>query len=79
MFTGLPDAAAAWMKSVWRHRNAGVCSTSTTSATGFTSSSVCTSVSSGTPSCRFTSANICRPWSMPSPRNDLPELRFALS
>ena len=33
MFTGLPDCATARMKSVWRHRNAGVCSTSTTSAT----------------------------------------------
>ena len=32
MFTGLPVAATAQMKSVWRHRKAGVCSTSTTSA-----------------------------------------------
>ena len=30
MFTGLPARATAWMKSVCRHRNAGVCSTSTT-------------------------------------------------
>ena len=33
MFTGLPDCATARMKSVWRHRKAGVCSTSTTLAT----------------------------------------------
>jgi hypothetical protein len=38
MFTGLPDCAAAWMKSVWRHRNAGVCSTSTTLAASVMSS-----------------------------------------
>ena len=33
MLTGLPARATAWMKSVCRHRNAGVCSTSTTAAT----------------------------------------------
>ena len=30
MLTGLPAEATAWMKSVWRHRKAGVCNTSTT-------------------------------------------------
>jgi hypothetical protein len=39
----------------------------------------CTSVSTGTPSCFFTSARISRPFSMPRPRKDLPELRLALS
>jgi len=34
MFTGRPAAATAWMKSVCRQRKAGVCSTSTTAATG---------------------------------------------
>ncbi len=29
MFTGLPHCATARMKSVWRHKKAGVCSTST--------------------------------------------------
>ena len=53
MFTGLPDCATARMKSVWRHRKAGVCSTSTTAATSAISSSVCTSVSTGTPSSRL--------------------------
>src|SRR5580765_3236892 len=33
ILTGLPLAATAWMKSVWRQRNAGVCSTSTVVAT----------------------------------------------
>ncbi|MFM2187077.1 MAG: hypothetical protein RIR43_1649, partial [Pseudomonadota bacterium] len=50
MFTGLPLCATVRMKSVCRHRKAGVCSTSTTAATSGTSSSVCTSVRIGTPS-----------------------------
>jgi hypothetical protein len=49
MFTGLPLWAQARMKSVWRHRKAGVCSTSTTAATGLISSISWTSVSTGTP------------------------------
>jgi len=61
MFTGLPLTAQARMKSVWRHRNAGVCSTSTTSATSGTSSSVCTSVSTGTPTWRRTSDRMRSP------------------
>jgi hypothetical protein len=40
MLTGLPQEATAWMKSVCRHRKAGVCSTSTTAATWGTSASV---------------------------------------
>ena len=79
MFTGLPAAATAWMKSVWRHRNAGVCSTSTTAATAAISSFSCTSVSTGTPIFFLTSARISSPSSMPRPRKDLPELRLALS
>ena len=38
--TGLPERAQAWMKSVWRHRKAGVCRTSTVRATGTISDSV---------------------------------------
>jgi hypothetical protein len=37
------------MKLVWRHRKAGVCSTSTTAATSASGVSSCTSVSTGTP------------------------------
>src|SRR6516225_4904185 len=79
MFTGLPAEATAWMKSVWRQRNAGVCSTSTIFATVGTSSSVCTSVSTGTPTDLRTFARISSPFSIPGPRYDLPELRLALS
>ena len=39
MLTGLPACATAWMKSVCRHRNAGVCRTSTVAATSAISSS----------------------------------------
>ena len=75
----LPDCAAAWMKSVWRQRNAGVCSTSTTLAASAMSSVVCTSVSTGRPSSRFTLARISRPLSRPGPRKLVPEERLALS
>ena len=71
MFTGRPALAAAWMKSVCRHRNAGVCSTSTIAATCGTSSISWTSVSTGTPMVRFTSARISSPWSMPEPAEGL--------
>ncbi len=71
MFTGLPVAATAEMKSVWRQRNAGVCSTSTMAAAASISSSSCTSVNTGTPSSLRTAPRISRPLSMPSPRKDL--------
>ena len=79
MLTGLPALATAWMKSVCRHRNAGVCSTSTTAAASGTSAVAWTSVSTGTPTCRFTSARMRSPSAIPGPRNDAPELRLALS
>ena len=79
MLTGRPLAATALMKSVWRHRKAGVCSTSTTSATGLIWSISWTSVTTGTPIWRLTSASTFSPPSSPGPRKDLPELRLALS
>jgi len=79
MLTGLSVAAQVWMKSVWRHRKAGVCSTSTTAATSWTWAVSCTSVSTGTPNWRRTSSRIFSPSSMPGPRNEAPELRLALS
>ena len=79
MFTGLPDWATARMKSVWRHKKAGVCSTSTTLATVLTCDSSCTSVRIGTPIWRRTSSKIFRPASMPTPRWVFPEERLALS
>src|SRR5690606_35601727 len=39
----------------------------------------CTSVSTGTPICLFTSARTFRPSSMPGPRKLVPEVRLALS
>src|SRR5205814_1057789 len=77
--TGLPAAATATMKSVCRQRKAGVCSTSTTAATAATCSFSCTSVSTGSPVSRRTSARMARPSSMPTPRKPSSEVRFALS
>ncbi len=71
MFTGLPDAATAWMKSVWRARKAGVCSTSTTSATGSICGMSWTSVRIGTPSSSRTFSRIRSPSSMPGPAKAL--------
>ena len=79
MFTGLPDCATARMKSVWRHRKAGVCSTSTTLATSATWEASCTSVRMGSCSWRRTSSRIFRPASRPTPRLLEPEERLALS
>ena len=67
------------MKLVWRHRNAGVCSTSTTSATSAIGVSSCTSVSTGTPICSLTFARISSPSSMPGPRKLARDERLALS
>ena len=68
MLTGFPARATAWMKSVWRQRNAGVCRTSTTDAAAAISSSACTSVSTGTATWRLTSARMRSPSSIPGPR-----------
>src|ERR1700687_5757683 len=76
---GLPADATARMKSVWRQRNAGVCNTSTTAATSAISPLSCTSVRTGTPTCRLTSARMRSPSPIPSPRYDCAELRLALS
>src|SRR5579885_3503380 len=59
--TGLPAAATARTKSVCRQRKAGVWSTSTTAATGAICSRSWTSVSTGSPCSRRTSARIARP------------------
>ena len=80
MLTGLPLCATARMKSVWRHRKAGVCSTSTTAATAAISAS---RVHVG----QHRHAELAlapwpgsrRPLSMPGPRNDVPLERLALS
>src|SRR4029077_3071379 len=79
MLTGLPCEAVLRMKFVWRHRNAGVCSTSTTAATSASGVSSCTSVSTGTPITRRTSSRTFRPASSPRPRKLAREERLALS
>jgi len=64
---------------VWRHRKAGVCSTSTTAATSSSGVSSCTSVSTGTPICFLTSDRMRSPSSIPGPRKDWVDERLALS
>src|SRR5262249_3914442 len=60
-FTGLPVFAAARMRSVWRHRKAGICSTSSTSAAGATSDTWWTSESTGRSSVSRTLRRIRNP------------------
>ena len=79
MFTGLPDCATARMKSVCRHRKAGVCSTSTTDATWAICDASWISVSTGTFNSRRTLARMSSPLSIPGPRKVVPDERFALS
>ena len=67
--TARPVAPAASSRSVWRHRKAGICSTSTASATGAHCSASCTSVSTGqADSVSRISARIGRRFASPSPR-----------
>ena len=56
------------MKLVCRHRNAGVCSTSTTAATSAIGVSSCTSVSTGSPNSCCTDCSAFSPASSPGPR-----------
>ena len=56
--TTRPVLAAATSRSVCRHRKAGICSTSTTSATARIAPASCTSVTTGTPSVSRISAKI---------------------
>ena len=79
MLTGRPWRATFWMKLVWRHRKAGVCSTSTTAATSASGVSSWTSVSTGTPIFAFTSDRMRSPSSIPGPRKDWVDERLALS
>ena len=74
-----PDSAAAWIRSVCRQRNAGICKISIHSAATAQSSGECTSVVTGTPSSRPISPSNRQPARAPMPRNDFPDVRFALS
>src|SRR3569833_1864722 len=79
MLTGLPWEDTFNMKLVCRHRNAGVCMTSTTAATSAIGVSSWTSVSTGTPTALRTSARIARPASIPGPLKLFLDERLALS
>ena len=79
MLTGLPARATAAMKSVCRQRNAGVCRTSTTAAATGTSASVCTSVSTGTPTWRLDLGEDCETLFHAGTAERVPEVRLALS
>ena len=75
----VPVRAAAIRRSVWRQRKAGICNTSTASATCAHCSASCTSVSTGRPVVSLISAKIGRASARPSPRALLALVRFALS
>src|SRR5436309_11396184 len=77
--TGRRAAATARMKSVCRQRKAGVWSTSATSAAAAICVRSWTSVSTGSPVSRRTSARILNPSSIPGPRKASTAVRFALS
>ena len=77
--TARPVCAAATRRSVCRHKNAGICRTSTACATCAHCAASCTSVSTGTPSVSRISAKIGSAWSSPMPRALLLLVRLALS
>jgi hypothetical protein len=79
MFTGLSIDDTPTMKLVWRHRNAGVCITSTTAATSASGVSSCTSVNTGTLISARTRDSAFRPASIPGPRKLARDERLALS
>ena len=79
MLIARPVSAAARSRSVWRQRKAGICRTSTTSATGLHCQLSWTSVSTGRPVASFTAARISMPLSRPMPRALEALVRLALS
>src|SRR4051812_42730113 len=78
-FTTRPVAAAAVTRSVWRTRKAGIWRTSATSAARAACHGSWMSVRIGTPAASRTRPRIRSPSSIPGPRNDLVEVRLALS
>src|SRR5690606_12617604 len=79
MLTTRPVRAAATSRSVCRERNAGICRTSTASATRSACQGSWMSVSTGTPSVSRMRFRMRTPSSRPGPRNDVIDVRFALS
>src|SRR5829696_2962103 len=78
-FTARPVRAAAAIRSVCRERNAGICRICATSATGAACAGSWMSVRMGTSAASATRASTRTPSARPGPRNDLPDVRFALS
>ena len=79
MFTIRPVLAADTSKSVCLHKKAGICITSATSATGAACQLSCMSVSILRLYFFFMLSNIINPFSIPGPRNELMDVRLALS
>ena len=79
MFTALPVRAAAAIRSVCRERNAGIWSTSTTGAATAACHGSWISVNTGSPVRERISVSTSNPASSPGPRNEEPDVRFALS
>src|SRR5262245_30028827 len=77
--TARPVRPAACTRSVCRAKNAGTCNSSHTSAAGPHCSCSCTCVVTGSPVRSRTASRVRSPSSRPGPRNDLPEVRLALS
>ena len=76
-FTQRPVRAAATKRSVCRHKNAGICSTSATSAAHAASSSVWMSVTMGTCNSSFTFFRMASASSLPIPVKECREERLA--
>ena len=79
MLIVLPVSPAAINRSVCLHKKAGICNTSTTSATILHCSGQCTSVKTGTLFFSFTSDNISSPFSTFGPLNEFKDVLLALS
>jgi len=79
MLIGLPTFATSTTKSVCLAKKAGICSTSTTSATGLVCATSCTSVIILTPNSALSLLKIAKPSSRPTPLKELIEVRLALS
>ncbi len=76
---GRPVRAAARIKSLWRHKNAGIWITSSTFPAFSISPIWCTSDRTGNPVSPLTFWMISSPFSMPGPLNEFKDVRLALS
>ena len=77
--TARPVCPAAFKRSVWRQRNAGICNKSIMSPASLASSGECTSVVTGIFNSSPMAARMSQPSRAPIPRKERTEVRFALS